>query len=105
MSGTVWLALCHDAPGAPALRREHLAAHLAHVAAHIADYAVAGPLSNAPSPGGETTGSALAVRAPDAAAARAFIETDPYARAGVWARIDIFGWKPVAGGWVGGITW
>ena len=101
MSGPIWLALCHDAPGAPALRREHLAAHLAHVAANITDYAVAGPLSH----DGETAGSALAVRAPDAAAARAFVGSDPYARAGVWARIDVFGWKPVAGGWVGGITW
>ncbi|MFO0335596.1 MAG: YciI family protein, partial [Pseudomonadota bacterium] len=74
--------LGRDAPGSDAPRRQHLDAHLAHVERVIDRILVAGPLRDPSS--GATVGSLLVVDVPDAAAARAFIEADPYYAAGVW---------------------
>lgn len=83
------------------LRERHLAAHLAHVEAHIEDYAVAGPLKD----GEETVGSLLVIKANDEAAARTKFEADPYFSAGVWQAIRCDEFRGVAGDWVGGVAW
>ena len=83
------------------MREAALAAHLAHVEAHIDDYAVAGPLKE----GERTVGSLLVIKAGDAAEARARLEADPYFVAGVWANITSEEFRAVAGDWVGGATW
>jgi len=92
-----------DAPGSEGPRREFLAAHLAHVERVIDRILVAGPLREPAS--GATTGSLLVVDVPDAAAARAFIEQDPYFAAGVWSEITIESFSTAAGAWVGGLAW
>jgi len=53
----------------------------------------------------EFTGSLLVITASSIADARAFIEDDPYYKAGIWAdvRIDKLGIS--AGDWVGGKPW
>lgn len=94
--------IAHDAPDAPALRLQHLAAHLAHVEAHLGDFLVAGPLRNA---AGEICGSLLVVKADSAADARRFLESDPYFAAGIWADIEVKAFSAVAGDWVGGRNW
>lgn len=92
---------CTDVEGSAELRQRHLAAHLAHVEANIAQYAVAGPLRQSD----ETVGSLLVIEARDAAEAKARIEADPYHAAGVWRDIAIEEFLAVAGDWVGGVTW
>jgi uncharacterized protein YciI len=92
---------CLDGEASAGLRAATLAAHLAHVEAHIGDYAVAGPLKE----GERTIGSLLVIKARDAAEARARLEADPYFAAGVWARITCEEFRAVAGDWVGGAAW
>lgn len=92
---------CLDGADSAPLREAALAAHLAHVAAHIKDYAVAGPLKE----GERTVGSLLVIKGQDMAEARARLEADPYFAAGVWARITCEEFRAVAGDWVGGAAW
>ncbi|GAB4481085.1 YciI family protein [Erythrobacter tepidarius] len=92
---------CRDVEDSAALREAALAAHLAHVEAHIDDYAVAGPLKE----GERTVGSLLVIKADNAGEARARLEADPYFAAGVWATITCEEFRAVAGDWVGGAAW
>jgi uncharacterized protein len=93
--------IAEDGANSVTLRAKHLDAHLAHVEANLARYAVAGPLRGA---NGVITGSLLIVKADSIASARAFLETDPYFVANVWRSIDIRAFNAVAGDWVGGKT-
>lgn len=97
----LYLFHCEDAAGAGTLRKAHLAAHLAHVEAHIGDYAVAGPLKE----GGVPVGSVLVIKAMDEAGSRVRFEADPYFRAGVWQNVRVYEFAAVAGDWVGGAAW
>lgn len=92
---------CRDSENAPTLRETAMTDHLAHVEAHIDSYAVAGPLKH----GEDFAGSLLVVKAQSEEAARAFIERDPYYRAGVWSNLDVSEFRAVAGDWVGGAAW
>ena len=92
---------CLDGKDSARLREAALAAHLAHVEAHIDEYAVAGPLKE----GERTIGSLLVIKAADAAEARARLEADPYFAAGVWDSIAGEEFLAVAGDWVGGAAW
>lgn len=92
---------CLDATGSAPAREAALAEHLAHVEAHIEDYAVAGPLKE----GERTIGSLLVIKARDAAEARLRLKADPYFAAGVWANISCEEFRAVAGDWVGGAAW
>lgn len=91
-----------DGPGGAEKRSAHVAAHLAHVEANIARYAVAGPLRDG---AGESVGSLLVIHADDLADARAFLAEDPYAQAELWAEIRIDAFSGAAGEWIGGVTW
>ena len=94
-----------DAADAPALRQQHLQGHLAHIE-HVLSTSdslkLAGPLKDAH---GEMIGSLLIVDLPSEADARRFMEADPYHTAGVWAKLTIEAFSPVAGSWIGGQTW
>ncbi len=92
----------HDGPGAAAIRAEKLMEHLAHIEATLDRLTVAGPLHDEQ---GQTVGSLLVVKAEDEAAARSYLESDPYFKAGVWKAVDIAAFAAVAGDWVGGKTW
>ena len=98
---TLYACWCRDSPDAARLRDEHLAAHLAHIEANLDRYAVAGPLKDKT----ETHGSLLIVKADNRDDAHAFLQTDPYARAGVWQNVEIEPFLGVAGDWVGGAAW
>ncbi|MDJ0977647.1 MAG: YciI family protein [Erythrobacter sp.] len=92
---------CRDGEAGPQLREKVLQDHLAHIEAHIEDYAVAGPLKQ----GDTTIGSLLVINADDEAEARAKFEADPYFTAGVWKSINATAFHGVAGDWVGGAAW
>jgi len=91
-----------DGPEGAEIRPRLIGAHLAHVEAHIDRYFVAGPLKNA---GGQTIGSMLVVQAASEDDARAFLDQDPYAGAGLWSQIHIAAFAAVAGTSVGGAAW
>lgn len=97
----IFACYCRDSDNAAILREQWMQAHLAHVEAHIETYAVAGPLMEE----GSAVGSLLVLKACHAAAAHAFLEQDPYHRAGVWASVEITEFRGVAGDWVGGAAW
>ncbi len=92
---------CRDGEAGPELRAKFLHEHLAHIKAHIDDYAVAGPLKH----GELTIGSLLVLKADDETGARKKFEADPYFTAGVWQSINTAPFNAVAGEWVGGVTW
>ena len=91
-----------DGPEGAEIRPRLIGAHLAHVEAHIDRYFVAGPLKNV---GGQTIGSMLVVEAASEDDARAFLDQDPYAGAGLWSQIHIAAFAAVAGTSVGGAAW
>lgn len=91
-----------DGPEGPEIRPRLIGAHLAHVEAHIDRYFVAGPLKNAE---GQTIGSMLVVEAASEDDARAFLDQDPYAEAGLWSQIHVAAFAAVAGTSVGGAAW
>ena len=98
---TLYACWCRDGADARRLREDHLAAHLAHIEEHLGRYAIAGPLKDSIG----TYGSLLIVLAESRDDARAFLQTDPYARAGVWMDVEIEPFLGVAGDWVGGAAW
>jgi uncharacterized protein YciI len=92
-----------DAPGSAERRTTHLAAHLEFVERVIDRILVAGPITD-PATGAQV-GSLYVLDVPDAAAARALLESDPYYAAGVWNDVRIDTFAGVAGRWVGGLAW
>jgi uncharacterized protein YciI len=80
---------CLDRPDAAALRAATRPAHLAYVRAKAGEYRFGAYLLDE---AGAMCGSLMAVECPDLAAAHRFSAEDPYAQAGLFARIDIHEW-------------
>ncbi|MCA8880255.1 MAG: YciI family protein [Rhodobacteraceae bacterium] len=88
-----YVLLCRDRPGALAIRKATRDSHLAY----IRDTGVvteAGPLLDAD---GEMAGSLVVLDVPDRAAAEAWAASDPYAKADLFADVEILTWKRVIG--------
>jgi uncharacterized protein YciI len=99
---TVFLLVCHDAPGSARPREAHMRGHLAFIERHIDRILVAGP---ALAEGGAIDASVFVVRAADEAGARALLAGDPYFQNGVWAQVEARRFRAVCGSALGGITW
>ncbi|MFN4157131.1 MAG: YciI family protein [Gemmobacter sp.] len=85
--------ICTDHPGALQTRLDNRAAHLAHIeASGVVE--MAGPFLD---DAGAMCGSLIVLEVPDMTAARAWAEADPYARAGLFARVELREWKKVIG--------
>jgi hypothetical protein len=84
--------ICLDRPDALEVRLANRQAHLDHIAA-TGCVALAGPFLE----DGRMTGSLIVLDVPDLAAARAWAEADPYARAGLFQSVTIREWKKVVG--------
>ena len=91
----MFLLLCTDKPGARDLRAATREAHLAYLAEHAGVVKLGGPWLDEAD--GGPLGSMLLVEAQDPAAARAFAEADPYARAGLFADVQVRPWRLVVG--------
>ena len=85
--------ICLDKPGALQTRLDNRAAHLAHIQSS-GTVEMAGPFLDAE---GRMTGSLIVLEVPDLAAARAWAEADPYAKAGLFESVSIREWKKVIG--------
>jgi uncharacterized protein YciI len=85
--------MAHDKPGALAVRQANRQAHLDYIAA-TGVVEMAGPLLDAD---GQMCGSLIVLSVDSLDAARAWAESDPYARADLFARSELIEWKKVIG--------
>lgn len=88
----LFAVICRDKPDSLALRQENRAAHLDYID-RTGAVALAGPLIE----DGAMAGSLIVLDLPDLAAAQGWAEGDPYAQAGLFARVEINEWKKVIG--------
>lgn len=85
--------ICHDRPGALEIRLANREAHLAYIR-ETGVVAQAGPLLDAE---GGMAGSLVILDVPDLAAAESWAKSDPYAKADLFASVEIRPWKRVIG--------
>ncbi len=85
----LFVMLGTDGPQGAALRPAHRPAHLANLEPKEAagEVAFAGPLLG---PDGKPLGSLVVFEAKDLATAQRFAENDPYARAGIFERVQVY---------------
>lgn len=84
--------ICTDKPGKLQVRADTRPDHLAHLQALNADkkLAFAGPFLDAE---GKPNGSMVVLDAPDMDAARTLADADPYAKAGLFEKVEIRQWN------------
>ena len=85
--------MAHDKLDALEIRKDNRADHLAYIDA-TGVVSQAGPLLD---DGGEMAGSLVILDVADMAAARDWADNDPYAKAGLFDRVDLIQWKKVIG--------
>ncbi len=91
----LFVLICYDRAGAQDVRMANRSAHLDFVAASNGKVKVGGPML---SDDGETMiGSILIIEADSLSEAQSWSALDPYARAGLFERVDIHPWKWVVG--------
>lgn len=84
--------ICIDKAGALQTRLDNRAAHLAYIA-ETGVVAMAGPFLE----GGAMVGSLVVLNVDAVDQAQAWAAGDPYAKAGLFASVDIHEWKKVVG--------
>lgn len=82
--------ICSDKPNSLNVRMETRPQHLAYLESLGAALKAAGPFVDDE---GKPTGSLVIIEAQDKAAAAAVAANDPYAKAGLFAAVDIKPWK------------
>ncbi|MBB97852.1 MAG: hypothetical protein CML68_25040 [Rhodobacteraceae bacterium] len=82
-----------DKPGALQVRKDNRDAHLGYIDT-TGVVAMAGPLLD---DAGEMCGSLVVLDVEDMAAAKAWAADDPYAKAGLFASVELTAWKKVIG--------
>ena len=85
--------IAKDKPGAQAIRAENRLAHLDYLKSTDL-VAQAGPLLDAD---GGMIGSLIILDVADLAAAQAWADNDPYAKAGLFGTVDLIHWNRVIG--------
>jgi len=89
----LFVALCFDKPGQVDLRMATRAEHLAFLDQHAAKVKLGGPFLD----GDKPVGSMLILDCADYAEARELLTQDPYAKAGLFERVELRAWKHVVG--------
>jgi len=82
--------LCTDKPNSVDLRMQVRPDHLKYLESLGSALKAAGPFTTDE---GAPTGSLVIIEAADRAAAKAMAENDPYAKAGLFASVEIRPWK------------
>ncbi len=83
-----------DKPGALPVRMENRPAHVDYLKSSGATVQQAGPIL---SDAGEMCGSVIILEVADMAEAEAWAAADPYAKAGLFASVDLLQWNKVIG--------
>ncbi len=89
----LYAIICIDKPGAIETRKANRDAHLAHIKGADGAIVQAGPFLDE---AGEMCGSLLIYEG-DSEGAEAWAAADPYAKAGLFERVEIRPWKRVVG--------
>jgi uncharacterized protein YciI len=84
--------VAHDRSDAGTLRADTRPAHVDHLQTIMADMFAAGPMLDE---AGNPCGSIVIADFPDLAAARAFADADPYAKAGLFERAFVSAYRRV----------
>jgi uncharacterized protein YciI len=83
--------IARDKTGALQIRKDNRDAHLAYInKTNVVSQA--GPLLDANS---EMCGSLVVLDVPDMSSAQKWADNDPYAKAGLFAKVDLIEWKKV----------
>jgi len=90
----LFVITCIDKPNMLELRKATRDTHIAYIKGFADSILIAGPFLD---DAGEMCGSLLIFEAPDKAAAQAFSDGDPYAQAGVFASVEIRGFRAGVG--------
>lgn len=91
----LFAAICLDKSDHVDVRLATRAAHLAFLDKHSASVRLGGPFLDAA--GEKPIGSLLILDCADEKTARALLAEDPYAQAGLFARVELRPWKRVVG--------
>ena len=91
----LYVLVCHDKPNSLDLRMATREAHLTYARAHSGKVKLGGPILDAK---GDMAGSLLIFDTEDVADVQAFTDNDPYARAGLFGRVEILPFKASLGG-------
>ncbi len=86
--------ICLDKPNSLEVRLSTRPAHLEFLAANAARIKLGGPILDAEE---RPTGSLLIVEGVDLAAAKALLDQDPYAKAGLFASVEVKPFRRVVG--------
>lgn len=89
-----FVALCQDRPASLATRLENRPAHLAFLAENPLIVRLAGPFLDGEQ---KPCGSMLILDCVDEAAALAFLAADPYAKADLFASVELRPFRPAVG--------
>ena len=89
----LYAIICHDKPNSLELRMANREDHLAY-AAGTGVVTLGGPMLDED---GGMCGSLLVVEVDDLAAAQAWSEKDPYAKAGLFQSVEVTAWKRAIG--------
>ena len=92
-----FIILCRDRKDAFALRANTREAHLDYLKAAGSSLFLAGPMLDEDE---KPVGSMLIIEVENYAEAQAFADGDPYARAGLFAEVDIQPYRAVTGVWL-----
>lgn len=87
----LYTIICTDRPDGLELRKANRTAHLEFLEEQGDRVLAAGPFRDETT--GEPTGSLLIIRAESVAEAQSFAALDPYARAGVFANVEVRPWS------------
>jgi len=90
----LFAAICLDKPGSLDLRLSTRPAHLDFLNAHAARIKLGGPFLDAEE---RPIGSLLILECADLGTAQALLDEDPYARAGLFASVEVKPFKRVVG--------
>ncbi len=82
--------ICKDKPGQPELRPATRPAHIDYLSSFGKKVFIAGPLLG---DDGQPNGSLIVIDLEDQAAADKFAANDPYAKAGVFAKVAVQPWR------------
>ena len=91
----LFAAMCHDKPDGLSVRLATRDAHVAWLKGMGARVRIAGPFLD--ETGEIMQGSIVVIEAEDLAAAKATFAEDPYAKAGLFASVEIRPWRWVVG--------
>ncbi|HXY58954.1 MAG TPA: YciI family protein [Methylocystis sp.] len=90
----LFAAICQDKPGHLEMRLAARADHLAFLEAHAHAVKLGGPFLDGE---GRPIGSLLIIDCADLAAARELLARDPYAKAGLFASVELTPWRRTVG--------